>query len=197
LNSNSTRRVQRSMTGKRYRRGMPFTVLLAPGASGSVAGLRPYLKGLAGSGIVARGVELPRGSVERALPVYAKALDAIPERTAIIGGHSFGGRVASLLAAERRLAGLILMSYPLHRPGHPEQWEARTDHWPHIGCPVLLLSGESDPFASLALLKRAVGRISGAELVTYPRVRHGIGPVLDDALERIGAWIEHLPPPGA
>ena len=85
------------------------------------------------------------------------------------------------------------MSYPLHRPGHPEQWEARTDHWPQIQCPVLLLSGESDPFANLALLRRAVDRFTHAELVTYPGVRHGIGPVLPDALERISAWIAGLP----
>jgi len=181
----------------RYRRRMPPTVLLAPGASGTVAGLRPYLQGLAARGIQAHGVELPRGSVERALPVYATALEAAEqvarEAATIIGGHSFGGRVASLLAAERSVAGLILFSYPLHRPGHPEQWQSKTDHWPRIRCPVLLLSGESDPFARLTLLRRAVARVPDAELVTYPGVRHGIGPVLSDALERIGAWIDRLP----
>lgn len=173
---------------------MPLTVLLAPGASGNVAGLRPYLEGLAKRGIQARGVELPRGSVERALPVYRAALPAVDPNPTIIGGHSFGGRVASFLAAERTLAGLILMSYPLHRPGHTEQWEARTDHWPTIQCPVFLLSGESDPFAKVELLRRAVRRIPHAELVTYPGVRHGIGPVFADALGRITAWIESLPP---
>lgn len=175
---------------------MPVTVLLAPGASGTVAGLRPYLEGLAAPGVEARAVALPRGTVERALPVYAAALEAAPLEATIIGGHSFGGRVASLLAADRPVAGLILMSYPLHRPGHPETWEARTDHWPRIGCPVLLLSGESDPFANVALLRRAVGRLPNAELVTYPGVRHGIGPVLGDALERISAWIGRLPATG-
>ena len=180
---------------RRYRRCVPITVLLAPGASGSVAGLRPYLVGLATGGVRARGVELPRGSVERALPVYRAALLAAGPDATIPGGHSFGGRVASFLAAERAVAGLLLMSYPLHRPGHPEQWESRTDHWPNIRCPVLLLSGESDPFARVELLRRAVGRIPHAELVTYPGVRHGIGPVLTDALGRITAWIESLTPP--
>jgi predicted alpha/beta-hydrolase family hydrolase len=173
-----------------------YTVLLAPGASGSVAGLRPYLDGLATRGIDAQGVELPRGSVERALPVYRAALTGAGPAHSIIGGHSYGGRVASLVAAEHQVAGLIMMSYPLHRPGHPEQWESRTDHWPHIGCPVLLLSGESDPFARLELLRRAVQRLPNAELVTYPGVRHGIGPKLADALRRITTWIESLPPGG-
>ena len=175
---------------------MPYRLILAPGASGTVAGLRPYLTGLAKRAINGQSLALPRGSVERALPVYRAALQAGNPATTIIGGHSFGGRVASLLAAEQPVAGLLLMSYPLHRPGHPEHWELRTNHWPLIGCPVLLLSGESDTFARLALLRESVGRLPHAELVTYPGVRHGIGPVLPDALERIAAWIERLPPVG-
>ncbi|TMD62875.1 MAG: hypothetical protein E6I84_16565 [Chloroflexi bacterium] len=173
---------------------MRHRIILAPGASGTVAGLRPYIKGLTARGLIGEGLALPRGSVERALPIYRAALLTADPATTIIGGHSFGGRVASLLAAEQPLAGLLLMSYPLHRPGHPEQWQMRTDHWPRIECPVLLLSGESDPFARVALLRDAVGRLPHAELVTYPGVRHGIGPVLPDALERIAAWVESLPP---
>jgi predicted alpha/beta-hydrolase family hydrolase len=142
--------------------------------------------------VQAVAVTLPRGSAERAIPAYRAAVRA--PAAAIIGGHSFGGRVASLLAAEVPVAGLLLLSYPLHRPGHPEQWEERTAHWPRIGCPVLLLSGESDPFARIDLLRAAVRRLPSAELVTYPRVRHGIGPVLPDALERIAAWLSGIGP---
>ncbi len=110
----------------------------------------------------------------------------------IIGGHSFGGRVASLLAADEPVMGLLLLSYPLHRPGHPEQWEERTAHWERITCPVLLLSGESDPFARIDLLRTAVTRLRHASLVTYPRVRHGVTPVLEDAMDRIAAWVADL-----
>ncbi len=134
---------------------------------------------------------LPRGRADRAVPAYRAAVDGATD--AVIGGHSFGGRVASLLAAEQPAAGLVLFAYPLHRPGHPEQWEERTDHFERIGCPVLLLSGESDPFARIALLRRAVARLPRAELVTYPRVGHGIRPVLDDALDRVSAWLALLP----
>ena len=95
-----------------------------------------------------------------------------------VGGHSYGGRVASLAAAEpgSDYAALVLFSYPLHPPGAPERAEARVAHWPRIGCPVLLLSGESDPFARIELLRTAVGLLPDARLVTYPRLGHTLRP---------------------
>ena len=169
---------------------MPATrILLAPGASGTIEGLRDHQRGLAARGIDVRLVELPKGRAERALPVYGAALDTEDADATVIGGHSFGGRVASLLAAERTLAGLVLLSYPLHAPGRREAWDERTAHWPRITCPVLLLSGESDPFADLALLRGAVDRLPHATLRTYPKVGHGLAPVLDSALDEVAAFI--------
>jgi pimeloyl-ACP methyl ester carboxylesterase len=165
-------------------------VYLAHGASGSAASMKPHVDGLVSRGLSASAVQLPRGSVERAIPVYAAAIDGDP--APVIGGHSFGGRVASLLAAERPMRGLILLSYPLHRPGGPETWDERTAHWSRIVCPVLVLSGESDPFARIPLLRQAVVRLSQAELVTYPGVGHGIGRVLDDALDRINGFVRAI-----
>ncbi len=131
-------------------------------------------------------VTLPKGKAERAVPAYRAALDA-ESRGAAIGGHSFGGRVASLLAAEPDAApkALVLLAYPLHAPGRQEAWDARTSHWPEIRCPVLLLSGEADPFARVDLLRAAVDRLRDATLRTWPRVGHGIGPVLDEAIEEV------------
>jgi predicted alpha/beta-hydrolase family hydrolase len=170
-------------------------ILLAHGASGSAASMAPHVAGLQRRGIEARAVSLPRGSVERAIPVYQAAAPLETASRTVIGGHSFGGRVASLLAAQpaAQYAGLVLLSYPLHRPGLAETWDARTAHWKLIACPVLVLSGEADPFARIALLRKAVTRLPRAELVTYPGVRHGIGPVLDDALDQIAAWVGRLP----
>src|SRR5213596_2756142 len=48
-----------------------------------------------------------------------------------------------------------------------------------IACPVLLLSGESDPFARLELLRASVRLLPQAELVTFPGVGHGLLPVVD------------------
>ena len=112
----------------------------------------------------------------------------------VLGGQSFGGRVASLVAAERPadVRGLVCFSYPLHRPGAPETWDARTAHWPRIECPVLLLSGEADPFARLELLQAAIARLARVELVTYPRLGHGLKPVLADVLDRVAAFVGRL-----
>jgi pimeloyl-ACP methyl ester carboxylesterase len=97
--------------------------------------------------------------------------------------------VASLLAADNPPAAIVLFAYPLHAPGRQEAWDERTGHWPRITSPVLLLSGESDPFARIDLLREAVGRLPNASLVTYPGVGHGVGPVLDDALDAADAFL--------
>jgi predicted alpha/beta-hydrolase family hydrolase len=153
--------------------------------------MRPHVDGLRARGVDAHAVDLPRGNAERAVPVYAARLGEV-RGTAIVGGHSYGGRVASMLAAggQAGVGGLVLLSYPLHRPGHPD--EQRTEHWPRITCPVLLLSGESDPFARVDLLRAATGLLPDAQLVTYPRLGHGLLPVLDDALDRIAAFARRV-----
>jgi predicted alpha/beta-hydrolase family hydrolase len=81
----------------------------------------------------------------------------------------------------------------MHPPGAPDRADARCAHWPAIRCPVLLLSGESDPFARIELLRAAIPRFGGpAELVTYPKLRHTLRPVLDDVLDRTAAFIERV-----
>ncbi len=111
-----------------------------------------------------------------------------------VGGHSYGGRVASLAAAEPETgySALVLFSYPLHPPGSPERTEARVAHWPRIGCPVLLLSGESDPFARIELLRASVILLPAAELVTYPRLGHTLRPVMEHVLDRVAAFLDQL-----
>jgi predicted alpha/beta-hydrolase family hydrolase len=165
-------------------------LLLAPGASGTVAGLRPMLTGLAARGVTAGAVALPRGSAERALPAWRAALVDVDPRSTAIGGQSFGGRVASLLAAdEPELRALVLLCFPLHPPGRVEKAAERAAHLERIACPVLFLSGESDPFARLPLLRAAVAGMRNAELVTYPGVGHGLRRVLDDALDHVARFL--------
>jgi predicted alpha/beta-hydrolase family hydrolase len=171
-------------------------LVLGHGASGSAATMTPHVAGLRARGVDARAIDLPRGRVERAIPVFNALLEG-PGRIAV-GGHSFGGRVASLAAADACDAGpgplaLVLLSYPLHAPGRRDDWDSRTAHWPRITCPVLLLSGGSDPFATPALLERAVTeRLPSAELVTYTRLGHGLAPELEDVLDRVAAFLRRV-----
>jgi pimeloyl-ACP methyl ester carboxylesterase len=163
-------------------------ILLAPGASGNPKQLAPHAAGLRDRGFEVEIVSLPKGSVERAMPVYLEAIGPDPSGV-VTGGQSFGGRVASLLAAEGAPSALVLFAYPLHAPGRHDAWRERTAHWRRIACPVLVLSGESDPFARIDLLRQAVRQLPNARLVTYPGVGHGVGPVLDQALDEVEAFV--------
>jgi len=169
---------------------MPVSrILLAPGASGTIERLHPHRDGLLARGLDVELVPLPKGAAERAIPVYREAVPATIRRSVAIGGHSFGGRVASLIAAEAPPAALVLLSYPLHAPGRQEAWRDRTSHWPQIRCPVLLLGGEADPFARVDLLRSAVEQLPDATVRTWPRLGHGLGPVLDEALDTVAAFL--------
>jgi uncharacterized protein len=169
---------------------MPIHVYIGHGASGNAASMAGHVEGLRRRGIDATAIDLPKRKAEDAVPVLRTIVPAGPGIA--VGGQSYGGRVASLAAAEpdTNYAGLVLFSYPLHLPGKPET--VRTEHWPAIGCPVLLLSGEADPFARIELLRAAVPLLRNAELVTYPGLGHTLKPVLDDALDRTAAFLRAL-----
>lgn len=166
---------------------------LGHGASGNAASMAPFVAGLIARGVPAIAIDLPRRRAEDALGAFHQAVPS--EAGVAVGGHSFGGRVASLAVAEPEAlyAGLVLFSYPLHPPGAPQRTDARIAHWPSIRCPVLLLSGESDPFAKIDLLRASVPLLAAAELVTYPRLGHTLKPVLDDVLDRAAAFLLALP----
>jgi len=91
------------------------------------------------------------------------AVDAVrrtvqPPRV-FLGGHSYGGRMASMLAAEQPglVEALLLLSYPLHPPRQPQQ--LRTKHFPQLQTPALFVSGTHDGFASIAELESAAALI--------------------------------------
>jgi len=70
-----------------------------------------------------------------------------PDRLAI-GGKSMGGRMASLVADETGVAGLVCFGYPFHPPGKPER--TRTEHLAGLATPSLIIQGERDPFGTTA-----------------------------------------------
>ena len=161
-------------------------VVLGHGASGNAASMKPYVLGFKRRGIDAVAVDLPRGGAEKAVPVFIKTSGRGHE--VIGGGQSFGGRVASMAAVEADFGGLVLFSYPLHRPGFPDQ--LRTAHFPLIKCPTLFLSGDRDPFARLELLRTSIKAIPDARLEVFKGQGHGLLAVLDQALDVAARFIE-------
>jgi predicted alpha/beta-hydrolase family hydrolase len=81
---------------------------------------------------------------------WRDVLDSLPfERDRIaIGGKSMGGRIASLVADDSGVAGLICLGYPFHPTGRPEK--LRVEHLETIRTPTLIVQGERDPFGTRA-----------------------------------------------
>jgi predicted alpha/beta-hydrolase family hydrolase len=94
----------------------------------------------------------------------------------LAGGHSYGGRMTSMVAADLRapLDVLTLFSYPLHPPGKPER--ARTEHLPRITAPTVFTHGTSDPFGTIDELREAAGLLTVPhEIVEVTGARHDLG----------------------
>jgi hypothetical protein len=89
------------------------------------------------------------------LRAAALALRRLAPGRVFMGGHSYGGRQASVLLAEAPsvAAGLLLLSYPLHPPRRPA--ELRTAHFPTLRVPALFVHGSRDPFGSLEEIEAA------------------------------------------
>jgi predicted alpha/beta-hydrolase family hydrolase len=163
--------------------------------------MQPYVSGLAERGLEAIAIELPRSG--RSVVPAEKAVDSFREQVRAgdaVGGHSYGGRVAGLLAAssptgpasdEAGPVAVVFFSYPLHPPGKPEAWDARTEHWSSIACPVLLMVGDADPFVRHEVLERAVQRLRQVELVVVPGGRHGLhrSARFPELLDRTAAFL--------
>jgi hypothetical protein len=95
-----------------------------------------------------------------------------PGRT-YFGGHSYGGRQASMLAAAQPgiVERLLLLSYPLHPPKRPT--ELRTAHFPNLQTPALFVSGVKDGFASIHEITEALKLIPArTELISVEGSGH-------------------------
>jgi uncharacterized protein len=93
-----------------------------------------------------------------------------------LGGHSYGGRQATILcAAEPELvSGLLLLSYPLHPPRKPEQ--LRTQHLPNLRTPSVFVHGTRDLFGSIEEIEKALALIPAKhELMTVEGAGHDLG----------------------
>ena len=121
----------------------------------------------------------PRGSgaEDRAgLRRAAEACRKAAHRRLFLGGISYGGRQATMLAAEDPAVcdGLLVLSYPLHPPGKTEQ--LRTKHLPNIRVPALFVSGDKDPFGSPAELEQALRLVlTQPRLLIVEKAGHDLG----------------------
>jgi len=104
----------------------------------------------------------------------AKARDLKRQLPLFLGGHSFGGRMASHAVLDRDLGdvrGLVFCSFPLHPSGQPAI--GRADHLDSIVAPMLFLSGTRDALAERELLESVIERLGArAELVWLDTADH-------------------------
>jgi hypothetical protein len=160
------------------------TLVLAHGAGGPMrtAFLTTTARGLGERGIRVVRFEFPYMAEKRKAPdrepVLLDAWRAIAAdlgggRKLFIGGKSLGGRMASMVADELGVRGLVCLGYPFHPPGKPER--LRTKHLEELRTPALIVQGERDPFgtrddvASYALSK-------SIELAWLPDGDHSFKP---------------------
>jgi hypothetical protein len=134
--------------------------------------------------------------------VVARARAELDPATLIIGGRSMGGRAASMLAAEGfDCNGLLLLAYPLHPPGKPDQ--LRDAHLPAIKVPVICFNGTRDPFCTPSLMEEVLKRVTadwemhwveGADHSFHVLKSSGRteGEVLEDIAEKSAAWVGRI-----
>jgi uncharacterized protein len=167
-------------------------LILTHGAGGNCRG--PFLVALAeavcGAGFAVLRCDLPfrqarsfgpprPGEAARdrqGLKNAVRVVKTIVSGRIFLGGQSYGGRQASMLCAEEPglVDGLLLLSYPLHAPGRPDQ--LRTQHLPKLELPVLLVQGMRDPFGSIEEIKLALKLIPGkTELLAVEGEGHDLG----------------------
>jgi predicted alpha/beta-hydrolase family hydrolase len=137
---------------------------------------------------------------------YAAVTDHVrrevnPQRL-ILGGRSMGGRVASMLCADGIVCdGLLLLAYPLHPDGKPDQ--LRDAHLPAIKVPVLCFNGTRDTMCTPELMNRVLTRVTtswtmhwldGADHSFHVLKRSGRtdAEVLSEVGEAVAGWVPRL-----
>jgi uncharacterized protein len=123
------------------------------------------------------GPPLPKSSAEdrAALAEAVAAMRALGPGAVFLGGHSYGGRQASILASEEPAScdALLLLSYPLHPPNRPGQ--LRTGHFPDLQTPMLFIHGTQDPFGSIDEMRSALTLIPArTELIAIEGAGHDL-----------------------
>ena len=179
-----------------------MTVVLAHGAGAPMDSdfMEAMAQGLAAKGIrVARfefsymakrredGRRRPPDRAPVLIDCYlAAAAELGPERL-VVAGKSMGGRIASMIADEAGVAGLVCLGYPFHPPGKPDR--LRADHLEMLKTPALILQGERDPFGRREEVEGY--RLSKSiEVVFLPDGDHDLKPRKASGRTRDDNWAE-------
>lgn len=127
-------------------------------------------------------------SVREGVGRFAEGL-GVETGSVVLGGRSMGGRICSQVVAQGLdAAGLALLSYPLHPPGHPDR--GRSAHFPELGVPCLFVSGTRDAFGTTEELRTATRAIPGS--VTHVWVEggdHGLCKKDAEVAEAVVSWL--------
>jgi len=137
------------------------TVVLTHGAGAGIETpfMETFAQGLASQNLRVARFEFPymqtiretgrRRPPDRApvlLQSWKDVIDGLDTRPLLIGGKSLGGRIASMVADEKQVSGLICLGYPFHPPGKPDR--LRTEHLATLKTPTLICQGSRDPFGT-------------------------------------------------
>ena len=158
-----------------------------------------FCEALAAEGIAAVRFNFPYMEAGRRTPdqavnaiaAFRAVFDVAAERgggrQVLGGGKSYGGRIASMAAADGMpAAALVFLGYPLHPPGKPER--IRDEHLYGLSIPMLFLHGTKDPFADPALLADVVHRLGDrATLVDVDGAGHSFERSRKDDAATVGA----------
>jgi len=178
--------------------------VLTPGASArrTHPALVEIDRAVSDLGIVVERIEFPGQTAGRRSPdrpevcieTVRTATNQLADRLGVrtrriaIGGRSMGGRMCSMAVAEGlQVAGLVLVSYPLHPPGRPER--LRTEHFPELDLPCLFLSGRRDAFASPQELERETPAIPGPVTLVLVDGDHSLRRRDTEVAEIVAAWL--------
>jgi predicted alpha/beta-hydrolase family hydrolase len=121
--------------------------------------------------------------------LLAERAGVAPEQL-VLGGRSMGGRMCSIAVADGLpAAGLVLIAYPLHPPGKPEN--LRVEHFPRLTVPCLFITGTRDPFGTPEEREHHARAIPGpVEHVWIEGGRHDLKGADDEVAAAVARWLK-------